>query len=57
VKLISIPAFRKSKSIILMDLETLQCYEMKFELSEGVLPLKENECPSANKSDRMDIDA
>eukprot|EP00347_Sterkiella_histriomuscorum_P004668 403359564 len=38
VKLISVPTFSQTKSIVLLDLSTLQSYEVKFDLSEGVMP-------------------
>lgn len=31
VKLISVPTFALTKSIVLMDLQTLQSYELRFE--------------------------
>ena len=42
VKLISVPTFRKSKSIVLLDLGTLQSYEVKFDLSEGIMPVRDS---------------
>lgn len=42
VKLISVPTFTSSKSIVLLDMSTLQSYEVKFDLSEGVMPAKDS---------------
>lgn len=33
VKMISVPAFRRSRSVALLDVNTLQSYEVKFDLS------------------------
>ena len=42
VKLISVPSFQRTKSIVLMDLGTLQCYEVSFGLSEGMVPVRDS---------------
>ena len=36
VKVISLPTFSLTHSIVLLDLETMQSYEVKFDLSEGI---------------------
>lgn len=36
VKVISLPTFELSHSIVLLDLESLQSYEVGFDLSEGI---------------------
>jgi hypothetical protein len=36
VKVISLPTFSLDHSIVLLDLETMQSYEVKFDLSEGI---------------------
>ena len=42
VKIVSVPSFRQSSSIVLVDMSTLQSYEVKFELSEGVQPVRDS---------------
>jgi DNA polymerase delta subunit 2 len=42
VKLISVPSFQRTRSIVLMDLGTLQCYEVSFGLSEGIIPVRDS---------------
>lgn len=42
VKIISVPSFQRTKSIVLMDLATLQCYEVSFGLSEGIVPVRDS---------------
>ena len=41
VKILSVPAFRRTRSIVLLDVSTLQSYEVKFDLSQGILPTKD----------------
>jgi len=36
VKVISLPTFALTHSVVLLDLETLQSYEVVFDLSEGI---------------------
>ena len=38
LKVISLPTFAKTHSIVLLDLETLESYEVAFDMSEGVIP-------------------
>ena len=42
VKLVSIPSFRKARSFVLLDMETLGCYEYKFEISNGLIPQRDS---------------
>ena len=38
LKVISLPTFSKTHSIVLLDMQTLESYEVAFDLSEGVVP-------------------
>lgn len=38
LKVISLPTFSKTHSVVLVDLQTLESYEVAFDLSEGVVP-------------------
>jgi DNA polymerase delta subunit 2 len=42
VKILSVPIFRKSKSIVLLDVTSLQSYEVKFDLSHGIMPTRDS---------------
>ena len=46
VKLLSVPTFAKTRSIVLLDLETLESYELKFGRPYQVT----NETPAASAS-------
>ena len=41
VQIISVPAFRRTRSIALLDVTSLQCYEVKFDVSSGIMPQTE----------------
>ena len=43
VKLIAVPAFRQSRSIVLLDLETLDTYEMKFNIDSVMKGIEEED--------------
>jgi DNA polymerase delta subunit 2 len=38
LKVISLPTFSKTHSVVLVDMQTLESYEVAFDLSEGVVP-------------------
>jgi len=42
VKLISIPAFHKTKSIVLLDVTSLESYEVTLDLSQGFIPIRDS---------------
>ena len=42
VKLLSVPGFRRSKSIVLLDVTSLQSYEIKFDISQGIMPIRDS---------------
>ncbi len=42
VKLLAVPEFRHTRSIILLDLSTLESYEVKFEIGEGIKPVRDS---------------
>ena len=42
VKILSIPSFRKTKTICLLDLGTLQSYPVTFDISQGILPSRDS---------------
>ena len=50
VQVISVPAFRHTRSKVLLDVGTLQCYEVKFEVSKGIMPLRDS-------AEEMKVDA
>jgi hypothetical protein len=37
-----VPVFRKTKSIVLVDLTTMESYEIKFDISEGLMPIRDS---------------
>ena len=43
VQVISVPTFRRTRSIALLDMTSLQCYEVKFDVSNGIMPLASEE--------------
>jgi len=57
VKLVAVPAFRKAKSIILVDADTLQSYEYRFDVSSLVAdpPEEEEDVDMDNGIDKMDL--
>lgn len=42
VKILSLPIFRKTKSIVLLDVTSLQSYEIKFDVSNGIMPTRDS---------------
>lgn len=54
VKIISVPTFRKTRSIVLLDLTSLQSYEVKLEVSEGIMPVRDS--AEVATSSMMEID-
>lgn len=42
VKMISIPSFRKTNTIVLLDVSTLQSYPVTFDLSQGIMPTRDS---------------
>lgn len=38
LKIISLPTFAKTHSIVLLDMQTMESYEVVFDMSEGVVP-------------------
>jgi DNA polymerase delta subunit 2 len=42
VKLIAIPAFHKTKSIVLLDVTSLESYEITLDLSQGFIPIRDS---------------
>ena len=42
VKLIAIPAFHKTKSIVLLDVTSLESYEVTLDLSQGFIPIRDS---------------
>ena len=42
VKLVSVPGFRRTKSIVLLDVTSLQSYEVKFDISHGIMPIRDS---------------
>lgn len=56
VKLISIPNYRTTKGIVLLDLQTLQSYYMEFGSSDGLMPQKDSAGIDNDEDMKMDID-
>ena len=50
MKLLSVPTFAKTRSIVLLDLETLESYELKLGRPYQVVPSSQNETPAASAS-------
>lgn len=58
LKVISLPTFSKTHSVVLVDMQTLESYEVAFDLSEGVVPkemLKQTQV--VEEKERYQIDA
>lgn len=56
VKVISLPTFALTHSVVLLDLETLQSYEVVFDLSEGISQKAQPEVAAAEDSQKYDVD-
>ena len=56
VKVISLPTFALSHSIVLLDLETLQSYEVSFDLSEGIAQKAQPVVAAEEASQQYDVD-
>ena len=56
VKVLSLPTFALTPSIVLLDLETLQSYEVTFDLSEGIAQKAQQEVVGDEDSQRYDVD-
>ena len=58
LKVISLPTFSKTHSVVLVDMQTLESYEVAFDLSEGVVPKEKlKQTQVVEEKERYQIDA
>ena len=58
LKVISLPTFSKTHSLVLVDMQTLESYEVAFDLSEGVVPKEKlKQTQVVEEKERYQIDA
>ena len=42
VKILSIPIFRKTRTIVVLDVTSLQSYKVQFDISHGIMPVRDS---------------